>query len=132
MNIDPATLPARVPNFILQPLVENAIRHGIAPRATPSSIEIRAVRDNGFVELQVCDNGAGASAAIRESLSKGIGLSNTRARLEQIYGTGHEFDISQPESGGFRVTIKIPFKTETDGPSAQENGGADDSNFNRG
>ena len=131
MNIDPATLAARVPNFILQPLVENAIRHGIAPRATPSSIEIRAVRDNGFVELQVCDNGAGASAAIRESLSKGIGLSNTRARLEQIYGTSHGFDISQPETGGFRVTIKIPFKTEADGPSAKENGGADDSNFNR-
>jgi len=131
MNIDPATLPARVPNFILQPLVENAIRHGIAPRATPSSIEIRAVRDNGFVELQVCDNGAGASAAIRESLSKGIGLSNTRARLEQIYGTGHGFEISEPETGGFRVTIKIPFKIVADGHIAQQNGRADDSNFNR-
>jgi two-component system, LytTR family, sensor kinase len=131
MDIDPATLPARVPNFILQPLVENAIRHGIAPRATPSSIEIRSVRDNGFVELQVCDDGPGAPAAIRESLSKGIGLSNTRARLEQIYGTAHGFDISQPEAGGFRVTIKIPFKTEADGPSAQENIGTDDSDFNR-
>lgn len=114
MDIDPATLPAQVPSFILQPLVENAIRHGIAPRAAPGAIEISSVRDNGFVRLQISDNGAGLRTPNRE----GIGLANTRARLEQIYGQGHGFDIGQPTDGGFRVTIRIPFKTMPDGDTA--------------
>ena len=120
MDIDPATLPARVPNFILQPLVENAIRHGIAPRAAPGAVEIRAVRENGIVQLQVCDNGTGLRSGNREHIAEGIGLSNTRTRLEQIYGPAHGFDIGQPEDGGFIVTIKIPFKTTPDGHAAEE------------
>jgi len=82
MDIDPASLTANVPNLILQPLVENAIRHGIAPRAQPGVIDISAARENGMVRLKVRDNGAGLGAAGAAGLTKGIGLANTQARLE--------------------------------------------------
>src|SRR5688500_17966273 len=70
INIDPAVLTANVTNLILQPLVENAIRHGIAPRAQPGVIEISAARENGMVRLKVCDNGAGLGAAGQAGLTK--------------------------------------------------------------
>jgi two-component system, LytTR family, sensor kinase len=111
MEVDPATLDARVPNLILQPLVENAIRHGIAPRASQGFVEIRAQRENGMVKLQVSDNGNGLQRSAQEdSLMKGIGLSNTQARLEQLYGAEHRFELSNGESGGLTVTIAIPFR----------------------
>jgi two-component system LytT family sensor kinase len=114
MEIDPAALDARVPNLILQPLVENAIRHGIAPRAAPGLVEIRAERQNGMIELEVRDNGAGLNSAQPESLMKGIGLSNTRARLKQLYGAAHRFELRERDGGGLTVTIAIPFHNGTD------------------
>ena len=111
MEIEPAALDARVPNLILQPLVENAIRHGIAPRAEPGLIEIRAGRQNGMVELMVRDNGAGLSAGSEDWLTKGIGLSNTRSRLEQLYGSGHQFEMNDASGGGLEVKITIPFRS---------------------
>jgi two-component system LytT family sensor kinase len=114
MEIDPSALDARVPHLILQPLVENAIRHGIAPRASAGLVEIRARRQNGVVRLEVRDNGAGLGASSPESLMKGIGLSNTRARLEQLYGTSHRFELHDREGGGLTVTIAIPFRNSTD------------------
>lgn len=114
LDVDPAALSARVPNLILQPLVENAIRHGIAPRASAGLVEIRAQRENGMVQLQVRDNGPGLSSSAPEKLSDGIGLSNTRARLEQLYGASHRFEISGADGGGFVVTIIIPFHDGTD------------------
>jgi LytS/YehU family sensor histidine kinase len=110
MEIEPKALDACVPNLILQPLVENAIRHGIAPRAAPGLIEIRARRENGMVQLEVCDDGAGLGLAPLESLMKGIGLSNTRARLEQLYGASHRFELHNREGGGLKVTIELPFR----------------------
>ncbi|HKO36119.1 MAG TPA: histidine kinase [Pyrinomonadaceae bacterium] len=110
MNIDPAVLTATVPNLILQPLVENAIRHGIAPRAQPGVIDISAERENGMVRLKVCDNGAGLGSAGAAGLTKGIGLANTQARLDQLYGANHSFEMHSPDSGGLEVTILIPFR----------------------
>jgi LytS/YehU family sensor histidine kinase len=112
MDVDPMALDARVPNLILQPLVENAIRHGIAPRAAAGFIEIRARRQNGMVQLQVCDNGSGLASP--EGLTKGIGLSNTRARLEQLYGPSHRFELHSGDQGGLTVTVVIPFRQEQD------------------
>ncbi|HEX8847798.1 MAG TPA: histidine kinase [Pyrinomonadaceae bacterium] len=109
-DVDPATLDARVPNLILQPLVENAIRHGIAPRASSGLVEIRARRENGTIQLEVRDNGPGLASAPPEKLADGIGLSNTRARLEQLYGTNHRFEMTDADGGGFVVTIAIPFR----------------------
>jgi sensor histidine kinase YesM len=113
MNIDPAVLTASVPNLILQPLVENAIRHGIAPRAQPGVIEISAARENGMVRLKVCDNGVGLGAGAA-GLTKGIGLANTQARLDQLYGANHSFELHSPNGGGVEVTILIPFRNGAD------------------
>jgi sensor histidine kinase YesM len=110
MKVEPAVLDARVPNLILQPLVENAIRHGIAPRAHPGLIEIRAQRLNGMVQLQVLDNGAGLGSATPQNVLKGIGLSNIQARLKQYYGSDHRFEMREANGGGLEVTIAIPFR----------------------
>lgn len=110
MDIDPSVLTATVPNLILQPLVENAIRHGIAPRAQPGVIDISAARENGMVRLKVSDNGAGLGSAGAAGLTKGIGLANTQARLDQLYGANHSFEMNSPNGGGFEVTILIPFR----------------------
>ncbi len=105
IEVDPAALDARVPSMILQPLVENAIRHGIAPRVGPGTIEIRAARAGGHLELQICDDGRGMAAASKPGL--GLGLSTTRARLERLYGRAHRFDLSDGERGGLVVSISI-------------------------
>ena len=110
MNIDPAVLTATVPNLILQPLVENAIRHGIAPRAQPGVIDISAARENGMVRLKVCDNGAGLGTSGSAGVTHGIGLANTQARLDQLYGTNHSFELHNADGGGLEVTILIPFR----------------------
>jgi two-component system LytT family sensor kinase len=111
MQVDDDAYDAQVPNLILQPLVENAIRHAVAPRATKSTIEIRAVRQNGFVELMVCDDGPGL--VDNEDTPKGIGLTNTRARLHQLYGSGGSFQLLPADGGGLEVRVRIPFHTAT-------------------
>ena len=105
------TLDAKVPNLILQPIVENAIRHGIAPRSTPGLIEIEAKQHNGALRIQVRDNGPGLSDH-RTSVNlfkKGLGLANTETRLERLYGAAHLFDLSNNPDGGLIVTLEIPF-----------------------
>ena len=101
---------ARVPNLILQPLVENAIRHGIEPHAKPGCIELRAQRANGELTLDVCDNGAGVGDAA--SVREGVGLANTRTRLRTLYGEAQRFEMGNRPEGGLRVRLTIPFHTE--------------------
>lgn len=127
MEIDAEALDARVPHLILQPLVENAIRHAVAPRPTESTIEIRATRRNGHVELQVRDDGPGIDEAKKETAANGIGLSNTRARLDKLYGAAHSFHLSSADGGGLQVTITIPFHTadSSEESSSGEDQGAD-------
>jgi signal transduction histidine kinase len=110
MEIEPETLDARVPNLILQPLVENAVRHGIAPRAAPGLIEISARRNENRLKLQVSDNGAGMPADKREQVKEGVGLANTRARLEQLYGADYRFELNNQDEGGLVVSLTIPFR----------------------
>ena len=99
---------ARVPSFLLQPLVENAIRHGIAPRSEGGRIEIVAGRTNGDLNMLVRDNGKGiAGTAVRE----GLGLGNTRARLQQLYGPGERLRMTEAPGGGTVITLSIPFRT---------------------
>jgi two-component system, LytTR family, sensor kinase len=109
MQIPTDLLDARVPNLILQPLLENAIRHGIEPHAKPGIIELRAQRANGELTLDVSDNGAGVSNA--NTLNEGVGLSNTRARLWTLYGEAHRFELGNRPEGGLRVRVTIPFQT---------------------
>lgn len=111
IDVDDDALDAKVPNLILQPIVENAIRHGIAPRSTPGLIEIEAKHLNGLVRIQVRDNGPGLSEhRISENLfNRGLGLANTGQRLERLYGSRHLFDLRNNPNGGFVVTMEIPF-----------------------
>ncbi|HEV8483019.1 MAG TPA: histidine kinase [Blastocatellia bacterium] len=113
LQVDPGSLEARVPNLILQPIVENAIKHGIVRRIGPGLIEIRAENHDGALQLRVTDNGPGLESdgpgdvAVKE----GLGLSNTRARLEQLYGTRQRFVLSRAIGGGLQVIMEIPFQS---------------------
>lgn len=119
MQISPETLDASVPNMILQPLVENAIKHGIGPRSVGGQINIGAVRHNGHLELTVSDNGQGVPFGDLENLSEGVGLSNTRRRLRHLYGENHRFDLHNADNSGLVVGLTIPFKELRDGPKVK-------------
>ncbi len=110
MEISPETFDAQVPNLVLQPLVENAIRHGIEPYSKAGLIQLRAARQNGTLEIEVRDNGGGLTPGKRR---EGIGLSNTRARLKQLYGEKQSFDLSNAPEGGTVARITLPFRKET-------------------
>jgi len=114
MDIASETLDAKLPNLILQPIVENAIRHGIAPRSSPGLIEIEAKHHDGRLRIQVRDNGPGLSThRTSENLfRKGLGLANTKTRLERLYGAAHLLDLSNNPGGGLIVTLEIPFHTD--------------------
>jgi LytS/YehU family sensor histidine kinase len=108
------TLPAMVPSLILQPLVENAIRHGLEPRVEAGTVTVRARRNGGRLLLTVSDNGAGYAPGPDSAEHEGpggIGLSNTRDRLRALYGTGQTFTIAPGESGGTTITLDIPWHT---------------------
>ena len=104
----PDVLDAQVPAMLLQPLVENAMHHGVAQQRGAAEIRIAAGRLNGTLNLSVFDNGPGSPGALEE----GIGLSNIRARLNQVYGNRSTFSASNAEGGGFLASISIPFATE--------------------
>lgn len=112
MNIAPETLDAQVPSLILQPIVENAIRHGIAPHSEAGRIEICAERINGMVRLQVSDDGAGLQNNRQIDSGSQIGLANTKSRLLQLYGETHNFELTDALGGGTVVTISIPFNSK--------------------
>ncbi|MBV9925210.1 MAG: histidine kinase [Acidobacteria bacterium] len=110
VEVEPAALDAPVPNLILQPIVENAIRHGVAQTRGPGRVEISAKREHGSLRIRVRDNGPGLAAITRpdDGLKEGLGLSNTRARLEQLYGAAHRFELENAPEGGLLVTLEIP------------------------
>ncbi len=97
-----------VPGFILQPIVENAIKHGIARRADAGRVEISARVREVYLELAVRDDGVGKGA----SAAEGVGLSNTRERLRMLYGSDASVIIRTPASGGTEVVLRIPFRVE--------------------
>jgi sensor histidine kinase YesM len=104
-----------VPNLILQPLVENAIRHGVSLRTDAGMISISAERAEGVLQIVVHDDGPGLRAGTLQGTGDGIGLSNTRARLAQLYGEGHRFTAENRASGGFEAALAIPFKQAAGG-----------------
>jgi LytS/YehU family sensor histidine kinase len=102
----PDTLELDVPSLIIQPLVENAIRHGIEPQARPGRIAVEARRDGATLLLVVRDNGAGQPPG--GFTREGIGLANTRARLRELYGDRHRFELANHSAGGLEVRLTIP------------------------
>jgi LytS/YehU family sensor histidine kinase len=112
MKIAPDTIDAMVPNFLLQPLVENAVRHGIAPHARPGHITISTERDGLQLVLRIVDSGDGVQPHRLTLLNQGVGLANTRTRLQYLYRDNHSFRFDNIE-GGFEVRIGIPFTQAT-------------------
>lgn len=108
-NIEPETLRALVPRLILQPLVENSIRHGITKRRGKGSIDIHATKAGDNLMLRVRDNGLGLSKK-SPTFREGVGLANTRSRLLKLYGAEHKFSISAAGEIGVEATIIIPFR----------------------
>ena len=105
---DPDVEDCPVPNFLLQPLVENSIRHGIGPRPGPGHVWVTARRIGNVLRLEVRDDGVGVDAARLSDLEQGVGISNTRSRLAHLYGDRHRFTVSRPPAGGLAVAIEIP------------------------
>jgi LytS/YehU family sensor histidine kinase len=109
-SVDPDTLRARVPHMILQPLVENAIQHGIGDRAIGGRIEISTHRTDGQLRLEVRDDGAGLNPS-RPGF--GLGLSNIRTRLAQLYGDGYRFTLTELPDGGVLACVSLSFRETT-------------------
>jgi LytS/YehU family sensor histidine kinase len=112
-DVDPETLAARVPSMLMQPIVENAIKHGISKRDDDGRIEIRARTDAGRLRIDVRDNGPGLEETDR-SADRGLGLANTRARLGNLYESGYSFELANDPDGGTVVRIDLPFTTSAD------------------
>ena len=110
VEAEPAVLEAYVPNMILQPLVENAIHHGIAPHAEAGRIEIRARLEAGKLLMQVRDDGPGLTPK-QAGRRGGVGLTNIRERLENLYDDDHDFTLHNAHEGGLLASITIPFST---------------------
>jgi two-component system, LytTR family, sensor kinase len=106
ISAEGAVQEAAVPQMGLQPLVENAIRHGIGARSSAGRIRIRAARVNDTLQLQVEDDGPGFAPSAE---GRGIGLANTRARLQQLYGEAGTLRIGNGEGGGTAVTMSLPY-----------------------
>jgi signal transduction histidine kinase len=100
---------AYVPPLLLQPLVENAVHHGVATRSGQGHVEVGAVRKGDRLVLTVVDDGPGLPAGGPSSY--GVGLANTRARLAGVFGVAHRLDFTRPDAGGLLVTVEIPFLT---------------------
>jgi two-component system LytT family sensor kinase len=116
--VDPNAVDLLVPSFLLQPIVENALKHGLAPGHPDQSIAVRLVRVGGSLEIVVEDNGKGLDgllttsgrflAAVPSVDGLGIGLTNTRSRLAMLYGDRYAFRMSNQSTGGCRVDIRLP------------------------
>jgi len=114
IEVDPAIGRAAVPRFLLQPLVENALRHGIARRADAGLVLVSARRDGGQLVLAVRDDGPGLPAT--PAAGSGVGLSNTRARLAALYGGAATLELANAEGGGAIATVRLPYhEAESDG-----------------
>lgn len=122
-NIADETLDAAVPHMLLQPLVENAIKHGVEAHSSAGKIQIRAIREEGALLLTIRDDGPGCRVPSPRR-GPGVGIANVRSRLAQLYPNDHLFDVSDAPDGGALVAIRIPFvimrsrSTEAPSPSA--------------
>jgi two-component system, LytTR family, sensor kinase len=109
-NLPSEVKDSSIPNMILQPLVENAIRHGISQKVEKGNIDIEVKRDNGRLRIMIRDDGPGINAGLENLVQNGIGLKNTITRLEKYYNNDFKFEINNIDHGGASVIMEIPFK----------------------
>jgi two-component system, LytTR family, sensor kinase len=110
ITVDPEVLDCKVPNLILQPIVENAIRYAVAPRASGGCIDISARQVIGSLRIAVVDDGPGLAMEGDFPAHEGVGLRNSRERLEQLYGENHRLMFSNRSPKGLEVAIVIPMQ----------------------
>jgi two-component system LytT family sensor kinase len=101
---------ALVPGLLLQPLVENAVKHAVARRIEGGTLRLRARRDGGRLLLSVADDGPGPESGESRPSGCGVGLSNTRERLRLLYGAEQSFEVARPAGGGWEVQLSLPFR----------------------
>jgi signal transduction histidine kinase len=123
-QIQPETLDCLVPSLLLQPLVENAIKYGVARKSGPGHVDIRARREGDKLRLEVRDDGAGLTEDALTALQKGIGVSTTRARLQHLFGADYRFEFHRLAQG-LAVVVAVPWRHA--GRAVQDTGGAVDS-----
>jgi two-component system, LytTR family, sensor kinase len=109
MDVDENAYDAEVPSLILQPLVENAVKYGFSQTIGPGSVSISCKIRGGLLELEVSDTGPGFPEDGTKPESTGVGIANTRARLEQLYGGNYTLELTNPEHGGASVKIRVPY-----------------------
>jgi two-component system LytT family sensor kinase len=112
LDIAPDTLDARVPHLVLQPLVENAVRHGVSKLSAGGEIRIASTHDDRSLHLRVTDNGPGLSECAEAPPQNGLGLGATRERLRTLYGDDHALEIRNGAEGGAEVRVRIPFSLD--------------------
>jgi sensor histidine kinase YesM len=118
-RVAPETERALVPPFLLQPLVENAVRHGVASRIAGGSVEIEAGTQGGRLRLFVRDSGPGLGSG-GAAPGFGLGLNNTRERLLRLYGRDHTFSVRDRDDGGVEVAIELPHRERIDAATTAE------------
>jgi sensor histidine kinase YesM len=113
-HVDPGAEKATLPSLLLQPLIENAIKYAVTPQEEGADINVDVRRQGDRVHINVADTGPGTDGAyqVRAAQSTGVGLANIRDRLAQAYGEDHLFETQTENTGGFRVSIEIPYQTE--------------------
>ena len=108
-EIEEESLSLMVPSMLLQPIIENAIRHGLSPKLEGGVINIRSSRQNGRLLLEVRDNGVGIpQRRLKDIYQQGIGISNVQERLRVLYGSDFTMQIESPPGGGASILIGIP------------------------
>ena len=119
-EIEATAMDCLVPALLLQPLVENAIRHGFEPSDQPGKLRIAATRNGAWLRLTVEDDGVGLTTENQSREGSGVGLANVRERLLTLHGEAQEFSIAQRAEGGVAVNIRLPARTEVLGADRQE------------
>ncbi len=110
LKIENETLDASVPNLILQPLVENAIRHGVGPKSSAGRIDLISKKKDLMLIIEIIDDGVGFEENNGSGKRNGFGLSNTKKRLDQLYGKNYKFELHNGNKTGTHVTLEIPFR----------------------
>jgi len=108
LEVPSELFPAQVPSLILQPMVENAVKHGIAKRVEGGAIRIHAVRSNGTLTLSVYNDGPSLPTGW-EKIGSGVGISNVRTRLQNLYGEEFQLSLHDQEPGGVEVSVSVPY-----------------------
>ena len=109
IHATPDAMPAMVPALLLQPLIENAVKHGVLPRESGGTVALQVAKQNGLLHISVADDGPGWPAGAAPA--RGVGLTNTAERLAELYGEHSSFSLDPIPEGGVVATVEIPFRT---------------------